>query len=77
MNNPQRADSQTSYAEFITSARAEAGMTQEEFAHAIGATVGTVNRWENGRVKPSSLARKAIAYFLEGLRETKRRQGQN
>ena len=38
-------------------------MTQEEFAHAIGVTVSTVNRWENGHIEPSRLARKAI----EGL----------
>lgn len=38
-------------------------MTQEEFAHAIGVTVSTVNRWENGHIEPSRLARKA----MEGL----------
>ena len=38
-------------------------MTQEEFAHAIGVTVSTVNRWENGHIEPSRLARRAI----EGL----------
>ena len=36
-------------------------MTQEEFAHAIGVTVSTVNRWENGHIEPSRLARKAMA----------------
>jgi len=35
-------------------------MTQEEFAHAVGVTVSTVNRWENGHIEPSRLARKAI-----------------
>jgi len=38
-------------------------MTQEEFAHAIGVTVSTVNRWENGHIEPSRLARRA----MEGL----------
>ena len=38
-------------------------MTQEEFVHAIGVTVSTVNRWENGHIEPSRLARRAI----EGL----------
>ena len=28
-------------------------MTQEEFAHTLGITVATVNRWENGHAKPS------------------------
>ncbi len=35
-------------------------MTQEEFAHAIGVTVSTVNRWENGHIEPSRLARRAM-----------------
>ncbi len=36
-------------------------MTQEEFAHALGITVSTVNRWENGHASPSKLARATIA----------------
>jgi putative transcriptional regulator len=43
--------------------RRRLNMTQEEFAHAIGVTVSTVNRWENGHIEPSRLARRAI----EGL----------
>jgi DNA-binding transcriptional regulator YiaG len=31
-------------------------LTQEQFAQLMGVTLGTVNRWEKGRVKPSSLA---------------------
>lgn len=44
----------------ITRMRQSLNMTQEEFAHAIGVTVSTVNRWENGHVEPSRLARKAM-----------------
>jgi DNA-binding transcriptional regulator YiaG len=40
--------------------RRRLSMTQEEFAHAIGVTVSTVNRWENGHIEPSRLARKAM-----------------
>ncbi len=40
--------------------RQRLSMTQEEFAHAIGVTVSTVNRWENGHIEPSRLARKAM-----------------
>lgn len=47
----------------VASLRRQLNMTQEEFAHAIGVTVSTVNRWENGHVEPSRLARKA----MEGL----------
>lgn len=44
----------------ISSLRRQLSMTQEEFAHAIGVTVSTVNRWENGHIEPSRLARKAM-----------------
>jgi putative transcriptional regulator len=47
----------------INALRRRLNMTQEEFAHAIGVTVSTVNRWENGHIEPSRLARKA----MEGL----------
>ncbi len=43
--------------------RRRLSMTQEEFAHAIGVAVSTVNRWENGHIEPSRLARRA----MEGL----------
>lgn len=49
--------------EFVRSLRRQLGMTQEEFAHAVGITVGTVNRWENGRFRPSKLARATIMEF--------------
>ena len=45
---------------FIAALRQRLSMTQEEFAHAIGVTVSTVNRWENGHIEPSRLARKAM-----------------
>lgn len=47
----------------VRTLRGQMGMTQEEFAHALGITVGTVNRWENGRFKPSKLARNTITTF--------------
>ena len=44
----------------VRTIRQQLNMTQEEFAHAIGITVGTVNRWENGRFRPSKLARATL-----------------
>jgi DNA-binding transcriptional regulator YiaG len=41
--------------------RVALGLTQEEFSHAIGMTVSTINRWEHGGNKPSKLARKMMA----------------
>lgn len=49
--------------DFIRHLRQQLGMTQEEFAHSLGITVGTVNRWENGRFRPSKLARATILDF--------------
>jgi putative transcriptional regulator len=48
----------------IGALRHRLNMTQEEFAHAIGVTVSTVNRWENGHIEPSRLARKAMETLL-------------
>ena len=40
--------------------RHRSGLTQEALAHALGVTFSTVSRWENGHVRPSSLAWKAL-----------------
>ncbi len=40
--------------------RTAMGFTQEQFAAKIGVTFSTVNRWENGKGKPSPLAMKQI-----------------
>ncbi len=40
--------------------RKELRRTQEEFAHDVGVTFATVNRWENGKSKPSRLALKIL-----------------
>ena len=42
------------------------GLTQEQFAARVGVTFSTVNRWENGRGKPSPLALRQI----ETLKDT-------
>lgn len=45
---------------YVFAIRAKLRMTQEQFAHACGVTVSTVNRWENDHAKPSPLARKTM-----------------
>lgn len=47
----------------IRDLRSRLGLTQEEFAHALGITVSTVNRWEKGHSMPSKLARASLARF--------------
>jgi DNA-binding transcriptional regulator YiaG len=49
--------------QLVRAMRRELKMTQEEFAHELGITVGTVNRWENGRFRPSKLARATLLDF--------------
>lgn len=39
----------------IIALRKKLGISQERFAHLLGTTAGTVNRWEKGRFKPSRL----------------------
>ncbi len=46
--------------EKITKIRNKLKLTQEQFAHRLGVTTVTVNRWEQGLAKPSPLAIKAI-----------------
>ena len=51
--------------ELVHALRRQLRMTQEEFAHELGITVGTVNRWENGRFRPSKLAKASILEFAQ------------
>lgn len=44
----------------IKKLRTTLGLTQEQFAAKLGVTFSTVNRWENGKGKPSPLAMKQI-----------------
>jgi putative transcriptional regulator len=36
-------------------------LTQEDFAHMIGVTFSTVNRWENGKSQPNRIALRLLA----------------
>ena len=49
--------------------RSQLGLTQERFAAKVGVTWSTVNRWENGRGKPSPLALQQIHEFLQDVRK--------
>lgn len=43
------------------------GLTQEKFAARLGVTYPTINRWENGRAKPSPLAMQKIEDLLRSM----------
>jgi len=51
------------YAALVRKAREQLGLSQEDFAHQLGVSFATINRWENEQVKPSRLARVQIDAF--------------
>jgi transcriptional regulator with XRE-family HTH domain len=57
MNQPQ-------IGKLIRELRLETGLTQEQFAAELGVTYSSMNRWENGRSKPSPLAMQKIEGLL-------------
>jgi len=57
-----------SLSESIKSTRQKAFMSQETFATELNVSVGTINRWENGKSKPNITAMKNIKVFCENNR---------
>jgi len=53
--------------QLVRDLRVRLGLTQEKFAARLGVTFPTINRWENGRAKPSPLAREKIDGLLRDL----------
>jgi putative transcriptional regulator len=51
----------------IRELRERTGLTQEKFAARLGVTFPTINRWENGRAKPSPLAMEKIESLLRSM----------
>ena len=47
--------------ERIREIRMRLRMTQEDFAHMIGVTFSTVNRWENGKSQPNRIAMRLLS----------------
>jgi DNA-binding transcriptional regulator YiaG len=54
-------------ASVIKALRKRTGLTQEKFAAKLGVTFPTINRWENGRSKPSPLAMERIEILLKSM----------
>ena len=51
--------------ELIKAIRSQLGLSQEAFAEAIHVAFATVNRWENNKSTPNSMARALIADYCE------------
>lgn len=61
-------------AEQLKSLRQANGWTQEDLAHKLGVSFATVNRWENGRTTPSSLAVARIEAVIAHSKRQRRDQ---
>ncbi len=53
--------------QLIRKLRERTGLTQEKFAAKLGVTFPTINRWENGRARPSPLAMEKIESLLRSM----------
>lgn len=60
-------DEQSDISRLVRELRKITGLTQEKFAARLGVTFPTINRWENGRTRPSPLAVEKIEGLLESL----------
>ncbi len=62
--------SQPQIGNLIREIRLATNLTQEQFASQLGVICTTINRWENGRTKPSPLALQKIEQLIEQMGET-------
>lgn len=49
--------------ELVKQVRRQLALSQEDLARELGVSFATVNRWENGQVKPSKLAKAQFDTF--------------
>lgn len=56
-------------AERIRLIRQRMQLTQEDFAHLIGVTFSTVNRWENGHSAPNRIAARLLLGLEKKLKQ--------
>jgi len=51
------------YPSLVKEIRKQLGLSQEDLARELGVSFATVNRWENGQVRPSKLAKAQLDAF--------------
>lgn len=56
-----------SVATLLRELRQRLELTQQKLASRLGVSFPTINRWENGRSRPSPLARQRIEQLLRGM----------
>ena len=60
-------NTQTDIPRLVRELRDRTGLTQEKFAAKLGVTFPTINRWENGRARPSPLAMEKLEALLHSM----------
>ena len=48
----------------VAAVRMKSGLTQSQFAELLGASIGTVRKWESGERKPSGAADRLLRLFV-------------
>jgi len=62
-------NAQADISRLVRELRERTRLTQEKFAAKLGVTYPTINRWENGRARPSPLAMEKIEALLRSMGE--------
>jgi len=60
-------NSQKDISLLVRELRERTGLSQEKFAARLGVTFPTINRWENGKTRPSPLGLKQIEYLIKEM----------
>ncbi len=55
------------YPALLREVRRQLGISQEGLARELGVSFNSINRWENGKVLPSKLARVQLDAFIEKM----------
>ena len=55
------------YPSLVKEVRRQLALSQEDLARELGVSYATVNRWENGRARPSPLAMQKIEELLRKM----------
>jgi len=54
-----------SFSKFVKEVRCSLKLSQQQLAQALNVNYTTINRWENGHVIPSNLAKKSFFEFCQ------------
>lgn len=66
------AEKKTDHRELVKEVRRQLGISQEDLARELGLSFATINRWENGQVQPSRLARNHFQAFCDQMEKVGR-----